>query len=328
MTMKELAEIAGVSPSAVSRYLNGGSLSQDKRERIQQAMEETGYQPDAIAQMLRTKATDHVGLIVPKLDSDAVTRVTRGASQTLAEEGFLGLLADTNNNPEKELAYLKLFQNRPVAGIIMMATVMTPQHEEIIKNSPIPIVIVGQQFRHVPCVYHDDFGAAYDLTKLILEKGRRKLGFIGVTERDVAVGINRRRGVEAAMKEFDLDPTSLAFSLCDFTTEGGQHSMQLLLDQTEELDGLICATDRIAFGAMETLKQRGIRIPEDISVVGLDDNWAGKYILPHLTTAHFYYKTSGETAAQLLIDMIRNKKSSGPIMQTMLGYTIETRCSV
>lgn len=328
MTMKELAEIAGVSPSAVSRYLNGGSLSQDKRERIQQAMEETGYQPDAIAQMLRTKVTDHVGLIVPKLDSDAVTRVTRGASQTLAEEGFLGLLADTNNNPEKELAYLKLFQNRPVAGIIMMATVMTPQHEEIIKNSPIPIVIVGQQFRHVPCVYHDDFGAAYDLTKLILEKGRRKLGFIGVTERDVAVGINRRRGVEAAMKEFDLDPASLAFSLCDFTTEGGQNSMQLLLDQTEELDGLICATDRIAFGAMETLKQRGIRIPEDISVVGLDDNWAGKYILPHLTTAHFYYKTSGETAAQLLIDMIRNKKSSGPIMQTMLGYTIETRCSV
>ena len=104
--------------------------------------------------------------------------------------------------------------------------------------------------------------------------------------------------------------------------------MQLLLDQTEELNGLICATDRIAFGAMETLKQRGIRIPEDISVVGLDDNWAGKYILPHLTTAHFYYKTSGETAAQLLIDMIRNKKSSGPIMQTMLGYTIETRCSV
>ena len=127
MTMKELAQMAGVSTAAVSRYLNGGSLSPEKREQIRAVIEETGYQPDAVAQMLRTRSTDHVGLIVPKLDSDAVTQVTSGATAVLAKEGYLCLFADAQNTPEKELAYLTLFQNRMVAGIIMMATVLTPK---------------------------------------------------------------------------------------------------------------------------------------------------------------------------------------------------------
>ncbi|MCQ2500944.1 MAG: LacI family transcriptional regulator, partial [Lachnospiraceae bacterium] len=104
MTMKELAELAGVSSSAVSRYLNGGSLSQEKRDRIRRAIDETGYQPDPAAQMLRTGTTKHVALIIPKLDSEAVSRVTRGISTKLIEKGYLSVLADTSNDPEKEIA--------------------------------------------------------------------------------------------------------------------------------------------------------------------------------------------------------------------------------
>ena len=328
MTMKELAEYAGVSVSAISRYLNGGSLSQDKRDLIRKAMEETGYQPDTVAQMLRNKVTDHIGLIIPKLDSDAVTRMTRGATQVLSQAGYLGLLADTGNDPDSEIAYLKLFQNRSVAGIIFMATVFTPQHEELLRNSDVPIVVVGQQFRGVPCVFHNDHDAAYDLTRLVLAKGRRHMAFIGVSEKDVAVGVNRRRGVEDAMRDCGLDPASLIVGITEFTVDGGRDTMEILLAEHPEIDGLLCVTDRIAFGAMEVLRQHGKSVPGDVSVVGMDDNWAAEHIEPHLTSSHFYYKTSGEVAAEHLLSLIKNKNVGGPVQQTMIGYSIVERDSV
>lgn len=328
MTMKELAKLAGVSTAAVSRYLNGGSLSQEKRDVIKAAIEQTGYQPDVAAQMLRTRSTDHVGLIVPRLDSDAVVRVTAGATAALAKEGYICLFANAENDPDKELVYMTLFERRAVAGIILMATTVTPQLEELMRDAPVPVVVTGQRFRQVPCVYHDDFGAAFELTKLVLERGRRHLGFIGVTEQDMAVGVDRRRGVQAAMKEAGLAPESLTTEISTFEIAGGRAAMERLLRREPEVDGLICATDRIALGAMDALRRAGRRVPRDVSVAGMDDNWTCEYVTPRLTTAHFYYKTSGQTAAQLLIEMIQRRERTGPVHQTMLGYTIRQRDSI
>lgn len=328
MTMKELAQVAGVSTAAVSRYINGGPLSQEKKERIRAAMDETGYHPDAVSQAIKQGFTDHVGLILPKIDSDAVNRFTTGAAPALADAGFLTLLADTSNDPAKELSYLELYQNRQVAGIILMATVLTPQLEDALRSSNVPTVVVGQQFRQIPCIYHDDFGAAYELTNLVLSRDRNRLGFIGVTEQDVAVGQNRRSGVQAAMRDYGLDPDSLAVEISPLSVEGGRTAMNQLLKRKPDLNGVICATDRIAIGAMEALRRAGKRIPEDVSVTGMDDNWVDKYISPRLTTAHFYYKTSGEKAADLLVEMIQNKGKPGPVHQVMLGYTIQIRDSV
>lgn len=328
MTMKELAQIAGVSSASVSRYINGGPLSQEKRDRIRTAMKETGYQPDTAAQTLRTGVTDHVGLIVPKIDSDAVARFTAGAAPALAQAGFLTLLADTANDTEKELTYLSLFQNRQVAGIIMLATILTPQLEEELRNVTVPVVVAGQQFRQITCVYHDDFGAAYELTNLILKKGRKKIAYIGVTEQDIAVGLNRRKGVQMAMKDYGMQPECLLTEISPFSVEGGKAAMERLLSAEPDIDGVICATDRIAFGAMEVLHKAGKKLPEDVSITGMDDHWAGEHILPHLSTAHFYYKTSGERAAKLLIEMIQDRETSGPVNQIMLGYTIKIRDSI
>ncbi len=328
MTMKELAELAGVSSSAVSRYLNGGSLSQAKRDRIRAAIDQTGYQPDPAAQMLRTGTTKNVALIIPKLDSESVSRVTRGISNKLLEEGYLSLLADTDNDPEKEVAYLKFFQNRQVAGIILLATVLTPRHEELLKRSSVPIVVIGQHFRQVPCVYHDDFGAAYEMAKLHLNRGRRKLAMIAVDDSDAAVGLNRRKGVEAAMQEFDLDPADLVLEQGDFSMESGRSAMKKILRRNGGIDSVICATDRMAFGALEFLKESGISVPDTVSISGFDDNWACSHISPHLTSVHFYYAESGVTAAQLLLELIDRQEQVEPVKQTMLGYSLQERDSI
>lgn len=327
MTMKELAKLAGVSPAAVSRYLNGGPLSAEKRRVIRAAIERTGYQPDPAAQTLRTRSTDIVGLIVPKLDSESVSRLAAGASEVLDEAGFACQLGVSGNDPKKELAFLQLFQNRPAAGVILMGTVLTPELERFLQSTGMPVVVAGQNFKGVPCVYHDDYGAALELTRLVLSKGRRRLAYIGAIEQDAAAGEARRRGVQAGLREAGLDP-ELPVEISSFEVEGGMAAMERLLERCPELDAVLCATDRMAFGAMQALREAGKRLPQDVAVTGIGDSWAGEHVEPHLTTARFYYKTCGESAARLLIDRINDKDRSAPMQQVVLSYTIQERDSV
>lgn len=328
MTMKELAKLAGVSPAAVSRYLNGGSLSAEKQAVIRAVIEKTGYQPDAAAQMLRTRTTDIVGIIVPKLDSESVSQVFAGAAEVLAEEGYACQVAVSQNDPEKELSLLTLFQNRPVAGVILMATVCTPRHEAALRGLNTPAVVVGQRYRNVSCIYNDDYGAMLELTRLVLKKGRRRLVYIGATEQDPAAGQARRKAVQAGLEEFGLDPETLLTEISSFDVEGGAAAMERLLARQPDLDAVLCATDRMAVGAMHVLRQAG-RIPgQDVSVTGMGDSWAGRYLTPNLTTAHLYYKTCGESAARRLVVAMKERSLTRPVYQTMLGYEIQLRQSV
>lgn len=327
MTIKEIAALAGVSLSAVSRYLNGGSLSESKRQAIRSVIEETGYVPEVAAQALRTKTSDLIGIIAPKLDSESVSRLTAGAQSALAAEGYLSLIAVSHNDPEKERTYLSVLQRRAVAGVILMATEASDQLETAIRALPIPVVVTGQSLPRVPCVFHDDFGAARELTQLVLARGRRRPIYLGVTERDAAVGVARRQGVQAALREAGL-AEDLPTAVCGFDTEGGMQGMQTLLASHPELDAVICATDRIALGAMQALRQAGRRIPADVSICGVGDSWASSHVTPHLTTAHFYYRTCGEIAARQLIDLICGRTPSAPALQTKLGYEICCRDSI
>lgn len=328
MTMKELAKLAGVSPSAVSRYLNGGSLSPEKRAVIREAIEKTGYEPDMAARALRTRTTDLIGIVVPRLDSEAVSRMAAGASDVLSREGYVCQFAVSGMDPEQELNQLRLFQTRSVAGVILMATVCTREHERFLHDLPIPAVVVGQKYRSVCSVCHDDYGAALELTRLVLRRGRSHPVYIGVTERDAAVGVSRRRGVEAGLREFGLDPDALPAALSDFSLESGREAMQRLLAEHPELDAVICATDHIAFGAMEALRAAGRRLPEDVSIVGVGDSWACAHISPHLTSSRFYYRASGQEAARMLVELLRFDAPVRHIRQTMLSYTIQFRDSI
>lgn len=328
MTMKELAKLAGVSPSAVSRYLNGGSLSPEKRAVIREAIEKTGYEPDMAARALRTRTTDLIGIVVPRLDSEAVSRMAAGASDVLSREGYVCQFAVSGMDPEQELNQLRLFQTRSVAGVILMATVCTREHERFLHDLPIPAVVVGQKYRSVCSVCHDDYGAALELTRLVLRRGRSHPVYIGVTERDAAVGVSRRRGVEAGLREFGLDPEALPAALSDFSLESGREAMQRLLAEHPELDAVICATDHIAFGAMEALRAAGRRLPEDVSIVGVGDSWACAHISPHLTSSRFYYRASGQEAARMLVELLRSDAPVRHIRQTMLSYTIQFRDSI
>ena len=210
MKISEIARLAGVSPAAVSRYINGGSLSEEKRQIIKKVIDETGYVPNLTARSLRQQRSDSIGVIVPKFNSDSVSNLIEGVSSVLNKAGYMAIFGNAENDEKREIEYMRMMQESNTAGILLMGTVITPKHVGFFRNSKIPVVVCGQNHPSVTCVYHDDKGAAKEITRFIISKGRRRLAFVGAVETDVSVGINRRLGVEEAMSEAGLDPNELA----------------------------------------------------------------------------------------------------------------------
>lgn len=307
MNINEIAKLAGVSRATVSRYLNDGYVSEEKREKIKKVIEETGYQPSVQAQTLRTKKTSLVGVVLPKINSDTISREVAGISDVLTARGYQMILANTNNNLEEELKYLSLFKERQVDGVIFIATMFTKKHKQMLKDYKVPIVILGQHLEGYPCVYQDDYRAAELVTEKLMKKGT-KFAYIGVTERDAAVGQRRRKGFEAALSKKKIEVPKERFKEGSFTMASGYEKACELFEKDPTIDSLVCATDTMAIGAMMYLKELGLRIPEDVQVAGVGDGASGKIVEPKLTTVHFYYKTSGREAASMLVDLLEQDK--------------------
>ena len=307
MTINEIAEMAGVSRATVSRYLHHGYVSPEKWKKIKEAIEKTGYQPSTQAQTLRTKKTRLVGVILPKINSDTVSRMVAGISDVLTEKGYQLLLANTNNNTEEELKYLNLFKDNQVDGILFIATIFSARHKKLLKECRVPVVILGQRLAGYSCVYQDDFHAAKEITDMMLEKGRVP-AYLGVTDRDEAAGLSRRKGFEAALKGKHIPCRPELMLEGEFTIESGYEGMKVLLEREPSIDCVFCATDNIAVGASAYLKEAGIAIPDQIQMIGTGDTPIGRYITPSLTTVHFFYKTSGREAALMLVERMEDGK--------------------
>ena len=306
MNINEIAKLAGVSRATVSRYLNDGYVSEEKKEIIKKVIEETGYQPSAQAQTLRTKKTSLIGVILPKINSDTISREVAGISDVLTARGYQLILANTNNNLDEELKYLSLFKERQVDGVIFIATMFTKKHKQMLKDYKVPIVLLGQHLEGYPCVFQDDYRAAVLVTERLLKQGT-KFAYIGVTERDEAVGQRRKKGFESALRKKKITIPQEYFKEGNFTMESGYEMACELFEKDPTIDSIVCATDTMAIGAMTYLKEVGLRIPEDVQVVGIGDGALGKIVEPKLTTVHFYYKTSGREAAAMLADLIEQE---------------------
>lgn len=320
MTITEIAKMAGVSVSAVSRYLNDGYISDEKRKKIKAVIDKTGYKPSKQAQILRTKKSKVIGVILPKISSESIARVADGISSVLSKAGYQMLLASTENNPKKEIEYLNLLQNNPVDGILFSASVYDKMHQEALKKLNIPIVVISQQFDGFACVYHDDYGAAKAMTKLLLESGKKKVAHMGVIQSDEAAGKSRTQGYKDAMREYGMEVSANMMVTAGFTMDAGYESMQKLLRKCPRLDGVFCATDTLAVGALTCLKDMGRKVPDEVAVAGIGHNRVSRVVTPRLTTAHLFYRTSGIEAANLLLEMIDHQDNI--CRQTKLGYEV------
>lgn len=325
MNISEFAEYAGVSKSAVSRYFNDGYLGEDKREKIEKAIEETGYSPSFSAHTIKTRVTKLVGVIIPKLSSESCARITEGISEVLYEHGYQILLVNTANDYTKEIEYLELFRQSRVDGVIFLATIFSDMHHTLLKKMHIPVVIVGQQYKGYSCVCHDDYGAAYALTELMLKKGAKLPAYIGVTDEDKAAGEARHRGFLAALSDYNIRLEKQHSAIAEFHVDSGYRCAERLLSGSSLPDCVFCTTDSIAAGAILYCCDNGIRIPEDVMICGVGDSKLGAVTAVSLTSARLHYKTAGMESAQMLLNAIGKVTNVPKIMR--LDYEIVERKS-
>ena len=159
-------------------------------------------------------------------------------------------------------------------------------------------------------------------------KKRKKIAYIGVNDEDKAAGKARKRGVQKACEEEGINPKELICGISDFTIEGGYQAAKELIEKYPDVDGIICATDRIAHGTILALKESGRRVPEDVSVTGVGNCWADLVSEPQLTTVKLYFDRCGRMAVKLLMAMIKADDREMPISNVKLGYQIIERGSI
>lgn len=304
MNINEIAKLAGVSRATVSRYLNQGYVSSEKKERIRQVIEKTGYRPLSSAQTLRSKKTNFIGVIIPKINSDSIGRMVSGISSVLSRAGYQILLACTENDEGQELKFLTLFKENHVDGIILLGTIFTAEHKKALKNLAVPVVILSQYLNGYSCVYYDDYHAARNLAEYLAKTGKQ-FGYLGVTQRDQAVGQERLRGVKDGLLFGNRLLAQENIRECRFVMESGYEQAQELMEASPDVDTIICATDTIAAGALQYLKAAGKKVPGEVQIAGIGDSSLSRVTEPALTTVHLYFEEAGTQAAQLLVELIQ-----------------------
>lgn len=298
----DIAKLAGVSKSTVSRYLNNGYVSDETREKIKKVLDETGFTPQRQAKGMRSKKTNLIGVIVPKISSETPSRVVEGITEILSPKGYDILIANTNLSIEKEIEYLNIFKSNQVDGIIFMATKMTDNHIDIIKRLEVPIVIVAQDIENFPSVYFDEFKAVEDIVNYLIKKGHEKFGYIGVYEEDKAVGLYRKQAFIETLKNNNIDINYANIKLGDFNEDSGYILAKEIMEGEEHPTAIIAVTDSLALGVIEYLKENNYKIPGDIAVVGMGDSKISRVITPKLTTVHYHYKTAGRKSAEIILN--------------------------
>ncbi|BCB40638.1 sucrose operon repressor (plasmid) [Bacillus cereus] len=304
--ISDIAKLAGVAKSTVSRYLNGGSVSEKTKQKIEVIIEKTNFSPNTFARSLKAKTTNLIGVIVPRLDSFATTKTLIGIDNSLREHGYQMLVANANQSYEIEIEAIENFVKQKVAGIILLTTKLTEQHNKVLDKLQIPVLFVGQQYEGQYCLIHNDFEASFELGAYILSQGHFHIAYVGVTEEDVSVGLKRRQGFQKAVQMF-APSSNVTYYKTTFHVKDAMKQVSEILSGNRPTV-IVCATDNIAIGAIKVIHEKQLSVPVDISVTGFGGYDISEMIHPSLTTVSFDYHYTGTIAATSIIQLVENKE--------------------
>lgn len=297
INIDDIARMANVSKSTVSRYLNKGSVSKNTSEKIEAVITQTNYSPNSFAQSLKAKRTNLIGTVVPRLDSFSLTRTLEGVDSMLNQANYELLILNTYQDPERELEALRSLVKQKVAGIIYFATILTSEHIELLKQIEIPVIVIGQEIPGQVCVLSADYEAGKIMGDYAYQLGHRNIAYFGVTEKDAAVGRTRKNGVFDALSQYDIQP---AFYETKFKIQDAYGLAMRVLPQ-KLYSYIICATDNIAIGVLKAARELKIQLPEELSISGFGDDEITDAVSPTITTMHYDYQKIGRITAQYLI---------------------------
>lgn len=311
ITIRQVAEKAGVSPATVSRVLNRPELVElETRERVREVMEELDFRPNALARGLSTSQTGTIGLVVPGITDFFFNEIYAGIEQATREQGMRVLVYDSEHSRHRALEAFTFLKQHQVDGIIFTSKLVTEDYDAVLERLGIPVVLVLTQSTAktpLPCFKVDDVKGVFDAVAYLVSRGHRRIGMLGATLDDEMTGRQRYEGYKSAMNYYNLpfDDRHVVFG--EYRFNDGYTAMQRMLQNQQELQltALVTASDEMAIGAVRCLYDNGFRVPDDISIVGYDDLSIARMVTPRLTTIRQPFKDIGARAVNEIINLIR-----------------------
>lgn len=312
-TMRDVARLAGVSQPTVSRVLNETdtsiSISDQTREKVLAAVEELHYRPNMHARSLRTTRTNMIAVLIADITNSFYPQIARTIQEIARVEGYDVMIANSDHVYENEKHFCEAIKRRAVDGVILVPIYLTEQDlDDLYRETNTPISILGQHLHHpkVDVVYADDEKATYDAaTWLIEERGHQSVGYLGVPD-DLPPGPRRYRGYTRGLEAAGMPINPAHTFTGDFTLNSGRKVGEALLKMDDPPSALLVANDSMALGVLLTVQEGGMRIPEDIAIVGYDDIPEARLVRPALTTIEQNAEDLGRKMATLLFDRIQN----------------------
>lgn len=305
VTLLEVARVAGVSPSTVSRILNGtAKVAPAKREAVEAAIAQLKFRPNIFARSLKTGITMTVGVLTQSIESQFYSRALKGIEVGLEASGHSPIIVSGHWNAQTDVASLKLLTSRRVDGVIILTSDIADSDVlDVAKQQPVVITERDLEGPNLRSIHVDQKFGGYLATRHLLALGHTRIAHIaGVENRADAQG--RYLGYLEAHTEAGVEPDPRLLVRGNFTDKGGFAAAQRLMDSCVPFTAIFCANDDTALGARLALYQRGIRVPEDVSLVGFDDMPTSSFMTPPLTSVRQPVYEVGLYAARMLLDMM------------------------
>ncbi len=324
ITVDDVAQLAGISRATVSYVINNGPrpVSEETRQKVNDAIKSLGYQPSAVARNLRLQKTTTIGIAIPDTHNPYFSEVARGIEAVAFEHGFTVFLCHTGYDLEREYEYVNLLHMQRVAGVIWVPGTADCSSFDRLKEYSVNTVVIDRLVpgRDVPAILADNFRGGYLAAEHLIKLGHKKIGYIS---RPIALSHshNRIEGYRSALKDYgiEFDPNLVALPV-GFRLKDGYEAAQQLLHASNTPTAICTYNDIMAIGAMRYVTEAGYRIPQDISIVGFDDIDEAAFTCPSLTTIHLPKYEMGQMGAKMLFSLIDKEEIDANLLRPLDVY--------
>ncbi len=309
VTLKDIADRVGVSESTVSRVLNGiPKASKETREEIFKVARELNYTPNEVARSLVTKKTNTIGLIISDLSNLYFSMVADGIESIAAQNDYSLIISTTGGKEAQELKYIRIFKEKRVDGLIYISGKMPQSCEQALQNLDIPVVVVSRHIHsNLPSVHINNVQESIKAVQYLIDLGHSNIAMISGDYKDIESGALRVKGYKRALEENNIEFKPELIFEGDFKIDSGIKAMEKILKIKPRPTAVFAGSDEMAVGAIKTIKKAGLKVPEDISVIGFDNNIIARVSEPELTTVGQPESEIGETAMDMLHKLIQGQ---------------------
>ena len=336
ITIGDVAREANVSMSTISRVINSSkSVSPELRERVYNAIEKTGYRPNALARGLITNRTHTVGLVVSDISNSVIAMIAKGIDSVCLKKGYTVFMCESDGNPEKEFMILDKLSDHRIDGLIFLGFDINKTLTDKMLSMDFPVVLVNQEESYgetrITTISYDNYQATYDTVRLLISAGHRRIAFIGGPNKDYSAGQKRLAGYKQALEDAGIKADGAYIQSGDFGFQSGYDAMKRIYEESFELpSAVVASSDLMAVGAMQCVSGYGLCVPDDISIIGFDDSEIAQYTQPSLATVRIPYFEEGTMAADTLFHLMDEMASGREINPEVryVDYTLIRRRSL